>query len=146
MAELNSLLDVTYQRLLQGDIHRAMEDLDLGLGQLRSKGGGQQWSERARPIYLAHSLRSLLVQEPCTRHAFDKPRGYAGDACLLDYIYEARTIPNDTTDLGRSLHSWTFQTPAQVSVRAGKDDRNARTTETGAQLVFKTSCVPVSIN
>ena len=34
-----------------------------------------------------HEVFKLLQQDPNTRRAFDKPRGYAGDAVMLDYYY-----------------------------------------------------------
>ena len=36
---------------------------------------------------LTHPLGELLHRDPFTRRGFDKPRGYAGDAVLIDYLY-----------------------------------------------------------
>jgi SAM-dependent methyltransferase len=76
----------------------------------------------------------LVEQEPVTRHAARRPRGYAGDAQLLDYIYGASPLPSGTSDLGRRLYEWGFQVPAQRSVRnrcellhGFLDDLSART-------------------
>ena len=124
-AALLALFDETRRRLTAGDVFNTMENLNLGLCRLRAAAGGgadgAAWSGHARDLYLNHPLRSLLAREPVTRHAAERPRGYAGDAALLDYIYGAVPLPPGTTDLGRRLHAWGFQTPAQKSVRARRD-------------------------
>ena len=42
-----------------------------------------EWISRAR----SHPILSLLHKDPYHRRAFQKPRGYAGDAVMLDMIY-----------------------------------------------------------
>lgn len=42
---------------------------------------------------LSHFLRGLLHQDPFTYRAFSKPRGYAGDAVMTDYIYGLGSLP-----------------------------------------------------
>jgi hypothetical protein len=47
----------------------------------------------------------LIQEDPFTRRAFEKPRGYPGDAALLDYVYDgvnaAASLPVTTSNLGR---------------------------------------------
>lgn len=50
-----------------------------------------EWISRAR----SHPILSLLHKDPYHRRAFEKPRGYAGDAVMLDMIYFGnRGIPS----------------------------------------------------
>jgi hypothetical protein len=66
-------------------------------------------------------LRDLLHQDPFTLRAFSKPRGYAGDAVLLDFIYgreEGWPPPDGITDLGRTIFEYLTATPACEGVRA----------------------------
>jgi extracellular factor (EF) 3-hydroxypalmitic acid methyl ester biosynthesis protein len=46
-----------------------------------------QWRQLIRACRLHPLHRLLLQEEPYTRRAFMKPRGYAGDAEMLDYMY-----------------------------------------------------------
>jgi hypothetical protein len=48
--------------------------------------GGDQWPEFTRACR-EHELHSVLLEDPLTNRAFVKPRGYAGDAVMLDFIY-----------------------------------------------------------
>jgi SAM-dependent methyltransferase len=48
-------------------------------------------------------IRRLTHQDPYTRRGFLKPRGYAGDAVLLDYIYGTAPAPEDTTAMGAGI-------------------------------------------
>jgi extracellular factor (EF) 3-hydroxypalmitic acid methyl ester biosynthesis protein len=77
-------------------------------------------------ICLNHPIRHLVWNDPFTQRAFQKPRGYAGDASLLDYIYGAdeiyevadrNQIPSDTSPLGRAIFATTTRTPTCEGVR-----------------------------
>jgi hypothetical protein len=62
----------------------------------------------------------LLHEDPFTYRAYTKPRGYAGDAELLDYIYakeELWPVPQ-TTPLGRQVFDYTTLAPASEGVRS----------------------------
>src|SRR5690606_9197406 len=70
---------------------------------------------------LRHPLKELLHEDPFTRRAFTKPRGYAGDAPLLDFIYgreEHWPVPEGTTPRGRMIFEYTTMAPASAGSRA----------------------------
>jgi hypothetical protein len=62
----------------------------------------------------------LLHQDPFTSRAFNKPRGYAGDAVMMDYIYgrEEQWPPPEAEPVGRHVFSFTTAAPASEGVRA----------------------------
>jgi SAM-dependent methyltransferase len=63
----------------------------------------------------------MLHQDPFTFRAFAKPRHYAGDAKLLDFIYgreEGWPGPEGTTELGRQIYEFTTGSAACEAVRA----------------------------
>ena len=85
------VLDDTYQRLSdpysdQADVDEAMDGLFLGLGFQRRISSDEEWDAIVDRC-LGHPLNGLLQQDPFTCRAFEKPRGYAGDAELIDFIY-----------------------------------------------------------
>ena len=63
---------------------------------------------------------SLLHKDPFTYRAFSKPRGYAGDAEMMDYIYgrEEQWPAPDTDAIGRHIFNFTTQAPASEGVRS----------------------------
>lgn len=77
------------------------------------------WRDFARKCR-GHRITDILHEDPLTRRAFAKPRGYAGDAELLDYMYgtEHDWDPPPMTALGRRLHHWTTQSSACQGVKS----------------------------
>lgn len=79
----------------------------------------QNWPAYARACQ-NHPICSLLHQDPFTYRAFAKPRGYAGDAVMMDYIYklgEADHAVRNATKLGRAVFHATDKSPAKQGVR-----------------------------
>jgi len=74
----------------------------------------------ARRVCATHPLREQLHQDPFTLRAFTKPRGYAGDAVMMDYIYglgEASSAEESATPLGRAMFQYMHQQPSARAVR-----------------------------
>ncbi|HQX83634.1 MAG TPA: hypothetical protein PKW63_17835 [Vicinamibacterales bacterium] len=88
-----------------GNITQAMEATGLGLHSLKARTGVDEWREASASAH-ARELRQIAHECPYSRRGFDKPRGYAGDAVLLDYIYGSAPVPEGTTDRGRAILSW----------------------------------------
>ena len=67
-----------------------------------------------------HPLLATLHEDPFTGRAFAKPRGYAGDAELIDLIYgpEDRSPEPIATPLGLNIYRYTASAPAASGVRA----------------------------
>ena len=63
----------------------------------------------------AHRLHALVRQDPYTQRAAEKPRGYAGDAVMLDHVYGG-TPPPDTSDLGKRVFACTTRSGMGLSV------------------------------
>jgi extracellular factor (EF) 3-hydroxypalmitic acid methyl ester biosynthesis protein len=70
----------------------------------------------ARGALSAHSLHNLLMEDPYSWRAAAKPRGYAGDAMLIDLIYD-RQVPDKTSPVGRRLFDVTTAFPVCEAVR-----------------------------
>lgn len=67
-----------------------------------------------------HPVMSVLHQDPFTFRAFSKPRGYAGDAIMMDFIYgrEEQWAPPPAEPIGQQVFSFTTSAPASEGVRA----------------------------
>jgi extracellular factor (EF) 3-hydroxypalmitic acid methyl ester biosynthesis protein len=119
--ESRRLFDRVYDQLINYRVGEGMLDLTQGLFSLRRSAQPKKWREFARSDWQEHPLKQLAHQDPITRRAYEKPRGYAGDAELLDYIYGLRMMPNDTTCLGAAIYSFILQAPGPRAVRARRD-------------------------
>jgi len=94
-----------------------MEALMGGLSALRKRCGPEQWDELVQTHALCHPVSRLIWQDPFTEHSFRKPRGYPGDAVLLDYIYGDAPLPPRTSDLGAAIFRFNRDRQAPRSVR-----------------------------
>ena len=64
-----------------------MDELIHGLHEISSSMPAAAWQDYCANSARPHPLAKLLCEDPFTRRSVEKPRGYAGDAALIDYIY-----------------------------------------------------------
>jgi hypothetical protein len=118
LAERGMLLDRVADELKTGRVSGLLDNLVDDLADCR-KGNADDWPEMAR-WYSGHVVRGLLLNDPFTYRAFSKPRGYAGDAVMMDYIYglgEADDALRNATPLGRAIFEHLDTRPAKRGVR-----------------------------
>jgi extracellular factor (EF) 3-hydroxypalmitic acid methyl ester biosynthesis protein len=85
--------------------------------------GGEKIAERLKRA-ASHPISEFVYQCPFTRHSFEKPRGYAGDAELMDYIYghpSSHQALARATPIGRAIFVPVFDCPAAAAVRARRN-------------------------
>ena len=119
----DTLLNQVYGKLMAGQVWEGMDELIEGLRIRRQSSSDQEWAEFVS-MCLHHPIKDLVHQDPFTHRAFSKPRGYAGDATLIDFIYgreEHWPLPDGTTDLGRRIFDYTSASPAPEGVRARRE-------------------------
>ncbi len=99
--------------------HQVLDQLFGALRERKLNSDPAQWGEFIA-LCRQHPVMSLLHQDPFTYRAFSKPRGYAGDAVMMDYIYgrEEQMTPPDATPIGRKVFNFTTGAPASEGVRA----------------------------
>lgn len=110
-------LDGIYQQISEaGDVVGGMQALHSGLTLFRKKWDREEWRQFALEQARTHPLSRLLHQCPFTRHGFERPRGYAGDAALIDYLYDERR-GKELTQLGALIYHFIYQLPSPRSTR-----------------------------
>jgi extracellular factor (EF) 3-hydroxypalmitic acid methyl ester biosynthesis protein len=116
----DSLLNDVYSKVVAGQVKEGMNELILGLQSRRNNSSDQEWTEIVS-FCMSHPLRDLLFEDPFTHRAYNKPRGYAGDAVLLDLVYsreERWPVPDGTSEIGRQIFDYTTSAPSSEGVRA----------------------------
>ncbi|WP_182086672.1 class I SAM-dependent methyltransferase [Aureimonas sp. ME7] len=123
-AQLALLLGITQGRLASGtQAGAAVGYLFAELHKLRAAVAPENWQALV-PQAQRHPVAELLHQDPFTAWSFDKPRGYSGDARLLDFIYRhpsVETLVADATPLGRAIYDYTSSAPAAAAVRERRE-------------------------
>src|SRR5438105_2201084 len=69
-----------------GEVATAMNACMRLLLASRQGSTAAEWRELV-PLLRGHALFYFVQQSPFTRRAYEKPRGYPGDAATLDFIY-----------------------------------------------------------
>jgi extracellular factor (EF) 3-hydroxypalmitic acid methyl ester biosynthesis protein len=113
-----SALDSVLADLRAGHVAVALEDLFEDMS-LRREEEAATWADIARSC-LNHPLRHVLHQDPFTYRAFSKPRGYAGDAVMMDYIYglgDTGQAAREATPMGRAIFTHMATRPSARAVR-----------------------------
>ncbi len=113
-------LSATYDLFMAGRVAEGMRDLLPVLQARRIRSSDPAWADFVQKS-LAHPVRELLHQDPFTHRVFSKPRGYAGDAIMLDYVYgreEGWPAPPNASALGQEIFQFTTGSSACEAVRA----------------------------
>jgi len=117
----SSVLDIAQQMLRECRIEEAVNGLVAGTRRLRDLMAPEDWGRFARDKCRSHATTGLVHQSPYTRRAFEKPRGYPGDAEILDFAYGCARLPEGTTQLGARIYEFELQTSGSKSARARRD-------------------------
>ena len=120
ISNLSEALDAAYDDVRGGSVDR-LETLVELLNDIRRSLPPDDWRSTIEREVRPHAVTRLMHEEPFTRRAFHKPRGYAGDAPMLDLVYGEGPSPERLTPLARKLYLWAVQQPACRSVRLRRD-------------------------
>jgi SAM-dependent methyltransferase len=111
-----ALLDRAAQQVLAGQAAAAFRLLTPPLSALWSEARATGQAEAMRRWCQGHALHALVMQDPFTHRAVTKPRGYAGDAVMMDFIYDG-TPPAGTSAVGADVFRATTRAGMGLSVR-----------------------------
>jgi extracellular factor (EF) 3-hydroxypalmitic acid methyl ester biosynthesis protein len=80
-------VDEAFELASAGWVREGMDHLSTSLWCLRRALPAQDWKQLCQTELLNHPMRTIAHRCPIALRSFEKPRGYAGDAVILDYIY-----------------------------------------------------------
>ena len=110
------ILDRACEALFGPDVHAGMDRLRASLSALRKRLPADEWAAVGTEVR-SHPVHPLLLESPFASRAHAKPRGYAGDAVLMDLIYGIARPADGLTPLGGMLYGYEFDSPCFQSVR-----------------------------
>jgi extracellular factor (EF) 3-hydroxypalmitic acid methyl ester biosynthesis protein len=119
--ELVVLFDAVAASFEDGVTYPAMAQLVEGLAAIGAANRGSDWIARAKSIVRRHPISKFVFDCPFTRHSASRPRGYPGDAQLIDFIYRHPAMApaeQQASDFGRSALLHNVDSPAPAAVRA----------------------------
>lgn len=125
---LGLALDSYFDRLQRAACVTIVDELIRTLGKFYDTAAANGELEQFRAECQSHPLHSLTLEDPFTERAFSKPRGYAGDAVMLDYIYRLR--PLSLSDTGAAIHFMTTGASAARSITWRRDHLGAEISKT----------------
>jgi SAM-dependent methyltransferase len=119
--DLCTELDEIVEVLESGDVRGGMTALLQTLRQWRDSTSQEAWQDLVERYCLDHPLARLIFQSSLALHSYSQPRGYPGDAELLDYIYQIKPCSDVASSLGRAIHAFLLDTQTARGVRARRE-------------------------
>lgn len=110
-------MDKAFELISSGRVLEGSARLIETLAGLRASMDRHAWEAFIRLEAVRHQIKETMHLCPMTYRSFYKPRGYAGDAVMIDHIYglgEAKFAPHPTTLAGQVY----FASMNSASVRA----------------------------
>ena len=95
----------------------AMEYLRSRLFRLHKSIDKSTWKTLVDNVVIPHQTMELCHKDPFTYRAFKKPRGYAGDAVMIDYAYGFNQTLSLPDNLSVIVNKISFNSPSVRAVR-----------------------------
>lgn len=105
-------------------IHLGLDLLHYGLRFRRDEWSKEIWQRFCESVCRSHPVRNILNEDPITARSNLKPRGYPGDAVLLDFIYRHPSVRNHlrrASSIGKAICEYKMSSPSAESVRWRRD-------------------------
>lgn len=118
-----SLLDRTFEAFENDRIENVVNEFFDGLGRIRRTLNAEAWKTFIDDCR-KHPVMNIFQQDPFTRRCYQKPRGYAGDAVVMDLIYnenpELIASLKQESELGLRIYREFLKHPETSAVRSRK--------------------------
>lgn len=116
MSAMQTLFNACRDEIENGDLAKGFTQLSEELTEHRLKLNEDDWSAQVLKVFRSHPLARILQEDPYTRRALEKPRGYAGDAVMMDYM-NFQQPPRGCSKLGERIFRAVVASPNGASVR-----------------------------
>jgi len=116
---LLEIADVSPQETVR-QLQARMSQLILELGSIRQALGPKAWTAFVETA-MCHPISRLVGQDPITNRSAKRPRGYAGDAALLDLIYFGCGLPLEDNPHAHGISHFVFHSASCTGVRERRD-------------------------
>ncbi|MFG2395175.1 hypothetical protein ACGFYF_40905 [Streptomyces lavendulae] len=103
------------------DVAEGMQQVYEGLRLTRESTDDPGWQHFIKEIAGGLGIVCYLHQDPFTRRSYTRPRGYPGDAELIDMVYGYGQLPRETSCLGAVIYAYMCQTPGARAARRRRD-------------------------
>jgi len=113
--DISQLLDTCFNHVAEGDGAAVVDTLCTELACWRHAVSPELWRQTIVPLCREHRIHQTLLEDPYTWRAYTKPRGYAGDAEMLDFLYTQK-VPPGTSNAGEAVFRGTTGLPNGQSV------------------------------
>ncbi len=147
--QICNLDDITAKLYRNENVTETLGLLFSELQERRDHLSPESWKQFITMSCRQHPLLELLHQDPFSARAFLKPRGYAGDAEMLDMIYaieDGEILPalQRSSELGRRIYHATANLVAARAVRSRRwiiiDKLNELTEQMARPHVLSLAC------
>ena len=115
--QTKSILDRSYQFFEENRIYEGARNLIEGIKSIYNSGQPEVFGSELKQFCLNHPIVEYLKQEATVAHSLSKPRGYSGDADMIDYLYRLKGNNKTSTYFGRELHNILMSATSSASVR-----------------------------
>jgi SAM-dependent methyltransferase len=119
------LLDRAHERFIEEPamVDDIMMQMMSELWSMRQNSPPEVWNDIVGQCAM-HPVRAIIHQDPFSARSFHKPRGYAGDAVLIDFIYSRNCRLGEqepVSEIGERIFHFNCETPACAAVRTRRD-------------------------
>ncbi|CAK0764094.1 extracellular factor (EF) 3-hydroxypalmitic acid methyl ester biosynthesis protein [Azospirillaceae bacterium] len=118
------IIELSYKDIVYSDsVEIGYDRLIRGLSALRQVIDLDQWNSFCSDYCMRHVILKHLMECPFTRRCFLKPRGYAGDAVSIDFVYFHPSVAKyieASSKVGRRLFNCITNASGCVSIRNRK--------------------------
>jgi hypothetical protein len=101
-----AILDWTLDALHAGNVDDAMTTLVTSPDAQRAALPREEWRQWIESTARRHLLYLTVQEDPFVGHSATRPRGYPGDAELLDFIYRSPKSSRGSTPRRRSARGY----------------------------------------